>query len=261
MTFACEACGAALLPTAMKCLECGAGRAMVRCVQCLRAVDARANASVCEACGCEELRAVEEERAADDGTRAPLPCPRCSSRPSHVSGPATSVGYREEEATEGAEPMLLVPTTKGTVSECARCGGQFLGHTVMLALMVEALAIAAPSLQYRRPARDVSALSAGYLVCPGCRGLMNRKNFGDRSGVIVNVCRHDGTFLAAGDLPRILAFARAGGLREMQARMAQEKKQLALAAAAAAHSVAIEPTSVRPRAIDTDEWIMSMLTR
>jgi Zn-finger nucleic acid-binding protein len=53
-----------------------------------------------------------------------------------------------------------------------------------------------------------------YLSCPICRGLMNRVNFGRRSGVIVDVCRAHGTWFDAGELVTALEFVAQGGLAD-----------------------------------------------
>lgn len=45
---------------------------------------------------------------------------------------------------------------------------------------------------------------------------MHRKNFGGRSGVIVDVCTSHGTWFDAEELPRVLAFVEAGGLERVR---------------------------------------------
>lgn len=55
-----------------------------------------------------------------------------------------------------------------------------------------------------------------YRPCPTCDHLMNRKNFGGTSGIVVDVCALHGTFFDAGELPRVLEFVRRGGLVKAQ---------------------------------------------
>lgn len=50
-----------------------------------------------------------------------------------------------------------------------------------------------------------------YRKCPVCRKMMNRVNYGQSSGVIVDRCRDHGVYLDAGELRRIEAWVRAGG--------------------------------------------------
>lgn len=49
--------------------------------------------------------------------------------------------------------------------------------------------------------------SVTYLPCPLCSVLMNRKNFGDRSGIVVDVCKAHGVWLDRGELDALIAFA------------------------------------------------------
>lgn len=49
-----------------------------------------------------------------------------------------------------------------------------------------------------------------YIKCPVCGELMNRVNFGARSGVIVDQCK-DGIWLDNGELRRLLEWRKAGG--------------------------------------------------
>ena len=50
-----------------------------------------------------------------------------------------------------------------------------------------------------------------YIKCPVCREFMGRKNFGAKSGVIVDRCRSDGVWLDGGELKRLLEWKKAGG--------------------------------------------------
>jgi Zn-finger nucleic acid-binding protein len=70
-----------------------------------------------------------------------------------------------------------------------------------------------------------------YLKCPLCDELMNRVNFGRRSGVIVDVCTAHGTWFDAGELTRAIAFVARGGLEESRRRESEEKRELARTAA------------------------------
>jgi Zn-finger nucleic acid-binding protein len=47
---------------------------------------------------------------------------------------------------------------------------------------------------------------------------MNRKNFGQTSGVIVDVCQKHGIWFDPGELPRVLAFVETGGLERARRR-------------------------------------------
>jgi Zn-finger nucleic acid-binding protein len=74
----------------------------------------------------------------------------------------------------------------------------------------------------------------GYIDCPVCKKLMNRINFGSRSGVIADKCRDHGLWLDGGELRQILEWVKAGGdlyhrqkqLENARLELEQEKKNL-----------------------------------
>lgn len=67
-----------------------------------------------------------------------------------------------------------------------------------------------------------------YVPCPVCGELMNRVNFGSRSGVVIDQCKH-GVWLDSGELRKLLEWRKAGGqlLHEqiMTERARQEKQK------------------------------------
>jgi len=62
-----------------------------------------------------------------------------------------------------------------------------------------------------------------YVPCPLCAKLMNRINFGKRSGVVVDSCAKHGTWFDGDELRRVVEFVRDGGLDRARAI---EKEQL-----------------------------------
>ncbi len=71
-----------------------------------------------------------------------------------------------------------------------------------------------------------------YRHCPQCRKLMNRRNFGKRSGVVIDSCKDHGIWFDARELGAILSWMRKGGegraarqSRE-EARQAERKKSI-----------------------------------
>ena len=67
-----------------------------------------------------------------------------------------------------------------------------------------------PSHVHVLPAHRVD--TSGYIKCPVCGDMMNRVNFGRRSGVIVDVCIDHGTWFDAEEIDRVAAFIASGGL-------------------------------------------------
>ena len=63
-----------------------------------------------------------------------------------------------------------------------------------------------------------------YIPCVRCGKLMNRKNFGRISGVIVDECGRHGVWLDSGELEKIRHFIAAGGLEKSQDREIEETR-------------------------------------
>jgi Zn-finger nucleic acid-binding protein len=55
--------------------------------------------------------------------------------------------------------------------------------------------------------------------------MMNRRNFGGQSGVIVDVCAKHGTWFEAGELPRALEFVESGGLTRARAKAQEQERE------------------------------------
>jgi Zn-finger nucleic acid-binding protein len=119
--------------------------------------------------------------------------------------------------------MAALDCGAGAVHDCARCGGQF----VEVAAFRDLLERRALDVGVVRPRTDVRAIAAPvrYVACPVCRALMNRRNFGGTSGVIVDVCAKHGTWFDRGELPRVLAFVESGGLAHLREREAEERQR------------------------------------
>lgn len=69
-----------------------------------------------------------------------------------------------------------------------------------------------------------------YIQCPVCRKLMNRLNFGTRSGVIVDKCKEHGIWLDGGELRHLMEWMKAGGKildQQKQLEMERLKRQKA----------------------------------
>jgi len=106
----------------------------------------------------------------------------------------------------------------GQLLACERCGGQMVTHDLLRTLIEqrEALGRAAASL-VDVPRSNPLSDPVRYRACPSCGQMMNRKNFGGQSGIVVDVCALHGTFFDAGELPRVLEFVRRGGLAKARA--------------------------------------------
>ncbi|MBT1073462.1 zf-TFIIB domain-containing protein [Pelotalea chapellei] len=64
-----------------------------------------------------------------------------------------------------------------------------------------------------------------YIKCPVCCTLMNRMNFGAKSGVIVDRCKDHGVWLDGGELRHLFEWMKAGGKLLHQEKLEEEKKR------------------------------------
>jgi hypothetical protein len=106
----------------------------------------------------------------------------------------------------------------GVLLDCQGCGVQFVEHALLVALLErrEIVGAAVPT-RAQRP-NPLASGPVRYRPCPSCAALMNRKNFGNESGVIVDICQVHGTLFDAGELPRVLTFVASGGLARAERR-------------------------------------------
>ena len=98
---------------------------------------------------------------------------------------------------------------------CPRCNGLWLDRREFKRLTSEQDVYAEESMPeefIRKPLPE----EVEYLKCPLCDSLMVRRNFKKISGVIIDVCRHHGVWLEAGELQQIRCFVANGGLDEYQ---------------------------------------------
>jgi Zn-finger nucleic acid-binding protein len=64
-----------------------------------------------------------------------------------------------------------------------------------------------------------------YVKCPVCQMLMDRVNFGYRSGVVVDQCRAHGIWLDSGEISHLMEWKKAGGQLWNQQKEQQSKSE------------------------------------
>jgi Zn-finger nucleic acid-binding protein len=227
-------------------METRADRVLIACKTCGRQYDVT-GMSVGSRVRCEcGLSLTLEERG------LPGACPKCGARLLDGSGSCTECGVE-------ISPQALRPVREGAV--CPRCKGMLRSRSVGTTALVECgncagIWLSAEELDRICQSPDVENLvrqhlaelepanpaistdGLAYLHCPTCGELMNRKNFGTRSGVIVDVCKPHGVWLDHRELDRIVEFVRGGGLeRAREAEMESLKIEAEHALAMSSHSV------------------------
>ncbi len=166
----------------------------------------------CQYCGTlndVDLRSVRHEH----GGVAQRDCPRCKTRLEVLS----------IELAGGVE-----------IDRCGSCHGIFFDPGELESILEQAetktFAVDAKRLEVMAEEEIASGdlAKVEYVPCPGCGQLMHRRNFGTRSGVIVDQCRDHGVWLDGGELRRLVEWARAGGRlhaakQEAEAKAAEER--------------------------------------
>ncbi len=196
-TLNCPNCGAAANEGAAACEYCGSGLVAVACRACFGAMFA--GAQFCPHCGAKAAQSEE----ADQST---LRCPGCGEQMRHERLADTS-----------------------TIYECSGCGSAWLTPETFTKLVADreargaavANGAAAGGLSKPKPIRLAGAATR-YVHCPVCDALMNRVNFGDTSGVIVDTCATHGIWFERDELHAILSFVEQGGLTRRRAEAQQE---------------------------------------
>jgi len=170
-------------------------------------------------------------------------CPKCLARVSNKAKFCHHCGQRiAPEAMAGQTTELLCPVCGeghflssrkvGQVSlmECSRCVGLWLGHETLSSLLEQASResldidgmFASGPVALAQEAGAAPQHGGLYRKCPQCRRLMNRRNYGRKSGVIVDICRDHGIWFDAEELPALLRWVRSGGLARAERQQAEQ---------------------------------------
>lgn len=220
---ACPQCGGSVSATNHRCEFCSAELLVKACPRCFAKMFH--GSKHCSRCG---ANVVQPAAADPEGNASQRRCPRC-------------------------ENTLLVARLIGDVllDECPDCNGVFVDLSALEGILAErrasrvdvllsSLSPASPTPGAAgpgtgAPASSSTAQSTGrvYVMCPDCGNLMNRRNFGKVSGVIVDVCRAHGTWFDANELPRVIEFAMKGGLESSRTDEVERMRREARRAEAA----------------------------
>jgi Zn-finger nucleic acid-binding protein len=205
----CSSCSAPRSKGASACEHCGADYTLRErdlntvCPSCMTRVSDRSK--YCHHCGTP----IVVQGGIGQPTR--LACPAC--------GPRQKMHGR----TFGEPPLAAL--------ECPGCAGLWLGAATfrILADRARDKTVSDPSMDdaaYRAPASDAGPGKAAsfYRPCPECGKTMNRRNFGKRSGVVIDACKEHGLWFDATELGAILDWIRKGGEQDSLRRDAMEAR-------------------------------------
>lgn len=119
------------------------------------------------------------------------------------------------------------------IERCDECLGLFFDPNELETLLTASVANVFTIDRSRLD--SINSAKAGnypvsYIKCPACSTIMNRVNFGTKSGVIIDRCKEHGMWLDGGELRHLLEWMKAGGKllqqeRQEQLKQTEERKQ------------------------------------
>ncbi len=206
---------------------------VVRCSSC--SAPRREGAATCRHCGADYTLHERDLHTI---------CPGCMTRVSdkarychHCATPIVPQGHagsptaRRCPACAGAATLnsRALGDPAVAVSECPGCAGLWLGTEAfqLLADRARDESVDDPALfdaGRSAPAETAPRSGAFYRPCPECGKSMNRRNFGQRSGVLVDACREHGIWFDSSELSATLSWIRRGGEERAAARSAAESR-------------------------------------
>jgi Zn-finger nucleic acid-binding protein len=128
----------------------------------------------------------------------------------------------------GLETIDLKIDGKFLIERCGHCLGLFFDpgelESVLQASVANVFTINRNQIDSLNIATRVTDYGITYIKCPVCAKLMNRVNFGAKSGVIVNRCREHGVWLDGGELRHLFEWMKAGGMLLEQEKQEQLRK-------------------------------------
>ncbi len=126
------------------------------------------------------------------------------------------------------ETIDLKMEGKFLIERCEQCLGLFFDpgelEAVLSATVANVFTINRGELDSINAAMRSNDYGVTYIKCPVCSKIMNRVNFGAKSGVIVDRCKDHGVWLDGGELRHLFEWMKAGGKLLDQERREQLKK-------------------------------------
>lgn len=190
----CPNCGAPARegPDSAQCGYCGSALATVACPSCFGAMFA--GMQFCPHCGARGSRDLDDSATA-------LACPGCETE------------------------MRLVRVGTVPIHECPSCSSNWVDTETFTEMCTNREQRGAVAAVVAKSTRTVTVAGAEfrYRPCPRCKKLMNRTNFGHRSGVVIDVCKGHGVWLEPLELHCVLLFVDSGGFERARAQADQRR--------------------------------------
>ncbi|WP_298431603.1 zf-TFIIB domain-containing protein [Geobacter sp.] len=117
---------------------------------------------------------------------------------------------------------------KFLIERCDQCLGLFFDPGELEALLDATVSnvftINRERLESINVAMRPDTYGVSYVKCPVCSRIMNRVNYGAKSGVVVDRCKDHGVWLDGGELRHLFEWMKAGGKLLDQERREEQKK-------------------------------------
>lgn len=135
--------------------------------------------------------------------------------------------------------------TKFLVEQCEDCFGLFFDMNELEALLKSTTdhvySVNQKRLQSLIDSNPSQHYEVTYIPCPVCGSLMNRINYGRRSGVMIDICSTHGIWLDGGELRQLMEWVKAGGQLltdeyKFKAQKQKEKKRRTTELYSASHT-------------------------
>jgi Zn-finger nucleic acid-binding protein len=149
-------------------------------------------------------------------------CPHCGAKCARVAKDDASISCPDCKA-------MMRPVHVGATEfqECPDCAGTWVDADTFSRLCTdrEARGAIAATVGTARPAvTPPRETRVHYRTCPTCGSIMNRQNFGRRSGIILDVCKGHGIWLEHRELQAAMSFIDHGGLEQARRVDAEQWK-------------------------------------
>jgi Zn-finger nucleic acid-binding protein len=116
------------------------------------------------------------------------------------------------------------------IERCDQCLGLFFDPGELEALLEATVSnvflIDRSGLDGINQNRQLNQYPVSYIKCPVCSQLMNRVNFGVRSGVIIDRCKTHGVWLDGGELRHLMEWMKLGGKLLDQQHQEQTRQEV-----------------------------------
>jgi len=146
-------------------------------------------------------------------------CPHCGAKADRQEGAAEAKPQLCPRCRTAMSPIVV---GGNQLRECPACEGIWTDTESLRQISADrekqAAVLGLPAAPQADGAPVQMEPNIRYLPCPICGTLMNRVNFANFSGVIVDVCREHGTWFDRDELRRVVEFIRAGGMDKARQR-------------------------------------------